>query len=57
MTDHICAYVKTEPQPENGWHITELHWTLPTPADTEKFVQAVTKRFAEELRRTIQTHQ
>jgi hypothetical protein len=37
--------------------VTELHWALPTPADTEKFVQAATKRFADDLRRTIRAHQ
>jgi hypothetical protein len=53
MSYIINGKITTEAQPEDGYYVTQLHWSVPEPEDAETFVSAATKRFAEELRGTI----
>lgn len=57
MAHHIAAWIKTEPVVDEV-HRTTIEWAIPAPdEDADKFVGLATKRFADELRRTIKAHQ
>jgi hypothetical protein len=48
----------TEAQPEDGYHVTEMHWHIPAAGDNvEQFVAIAAKRFADDMRATIKAHQ
>lgn len=53
---HIVGFINTTSHDEDMWYTTAFHWSPPEPGDdVERFVRIAAKRFAEELRRTIQT--
>ncbi len=57
MAHHVIAWIKTEPVLDEI-HRTTIEWAVPAPGDdTDKFVRLATKRFTDELRRTIKAHQ
>jgi hypothetical protein len=57
VTHNIAAWIKTEPVVDEVYRIT-VEWAVPAPGDNaDKHLQIVTNRFADELRKTIETHQ
>lgn len=54
MAHHIAAWIKTEPVLDEVRRTT-IEWAIPAPdEDADKFVRLATKRFADELRNTIE---
>lgn len=55
MTE-VAGRIETERR-GNDSYSTMVDWTVPAdPSDDEAFIRDATKRFGEELRRTVQAH-
>jgi hypothetical protein len=51
VTLQFNGHIETEPD-DDGYRTT-FHWSRPAEFDTEAFIRAASKRFADELRRHI----